>query len=1149
MIAELPSLGRWVMALRYMRSLLGSMIAVAAFATWVAPVASARAPKANPSQQLQSLATQMGEAAKAGDYRRGIPLAQQALRLARQTFGNRDPKTLVILVSLAQLYQRSGRSDEAEPLFREAVPLFQETMRANRRTLGPRHPQTLISIVDLAQLYQTLSRHSDAEPLFREALQISRETLGPRQPQTLISIDGLAQVYQALSRYDEAEPLFRESLEARREMLGARHQDTLSSLNVVASFYQLWGRYEQAESLYREALQASRETLGTRHPLTLNTIDGLAHVYQYWGRWEQAEPLYREVLQTNRETVGPHNANTLSALNNLADLYGYAGRLKEAEPLYQEVLQERRNVLGPRHSDTLSSLSRLAVLYQALGRTPEAEPLFREALQVSRETLGPRHQQTLTGLLGLGLFFQSQGRYGEAEPLYRDALQASRDAFGPRNLSTLLSLSRLAELYVDEGRYGEAEQLYWEALQASRDTYGPRHLSTVLSLRTLAYIYQDQRRYGEAEPLFLEALQASSETLGPRHLATLVDLHNLALLYKDQRRYGEAEPLFLEALQATRELQGPRHPNTLNSIKALADLYQAQGRYAEADQLYLEALPESLEVLGPHHPQTLKIQLSSAFLLVNQGRRAEAVKRLQQMEPHLLGWIGQELYSTETDAVRRQLISSQAPFQDAVLNLAIAENSDEARRVAGNVMLRFKLLQSEEESYLARITRRSQDPQIRTLAGEVSKLRARLVTAAQAEPGAFDKALQALEAKQLVLGAVSRDYKDHLRVQAANLEDVRAAVPARAVLIEFRQFRPVDFRTGTPGEPRFAAMLLAGSDDPVVADLGPISDMHEPTTALTDEAAATLYRQLFAPFEQRLASASTVYVAPDGILNLVPFARLKLADGRYWAERQEVRLLQSGRDLLRGDPDKRARGLVALGGIDFGTTAETKNTSSVPYTALNSGAVTRAAGTFRDGFARLAASGEEAMEVKEWYQRLRRDEPAEVWSGTDASKVRLMAMNSPPRVLHLATHGFYLANETRDPMLQSGIALAGANRGLAAQSADGILFALEAQGLNLEGSELVVLSACDTAQGSLDYSEGVYGMVRALRTAGARNVLVTLWPLNDGDARDFMIAFYKNWLNQVRSDPAKALRDTQLSYLKQDKLRDPRVWAPYILVE
>jgi CHAT domain-containing protein len=434
------------------------------------------------------------------------------------------------------------------------------------------------------------------------------------------------------------------------------------------------------------------------------------------------------------------------------------------------------------------------------------------------------------------------------------------------------------------------------------------------------------------------------------------------------------------------------------------------------------------------------------------------------------------------------------------------------------------------------------------LADEVGKLRAALTGAARAEPDAFDKALQALEAKQRALGAVSRDYKDHLRVQTANLDEVRAALPTGAVLVEFRQFRQFDFRAGKLGEPRFAGLLLSGFDEPVVADLGAVSALGQPGQARDDAAAAVLYQKLLAPFEDKLAAATTAYVAPDGVLDLVPFARLKLADGRYWGERQEVRLLQSGRDLLRPDPDKPARGLLALGGIDFGANA-TAAAKSDSIFAAGSDAVARAAGTFRDGFAQLAASGEEVNQVTQWYRRLRKDELAEVWSGATASKARLLGLRSPPRVLHLATHGFYLAGQSREPMLLSGIALAGANRELAGTGADGILFALEAQGLNLEGTELVVLSACDTAQGSLDYSEGVFGLARALRTAGARNVLVTLWKLNDGEARDFMVEFYKRWLAQVRSDPAKALRDTQLSWVKQDNRRDPRVWAPYILIE
>jgi CHAT domain-containing protein len=538
---------------------------------------------------------------------------------------------------------------------------------------------------------------------------------------------------------------------------------------------------------------------------------------------------------------------------------------------------------------------------------------------------------------------------------------------------------------------------------------------------------------------------------------------------------------------------------------------------------------------------------------MNQGRREEAVRKLQEMEAPILGWIGQELNSTEAGAVRRQFVSSHEAFQNMVLTVATGRNSGDARRLAGSVILRFKLLQSEEESYLAHLTRRSQDPRVRTIAEEVSNLRATLVAAARSEPRAFGKALQTLEAKQLALGAVSRDYKDHLRVMNANVEDLRSALPRGAVLIEFRQYWQVDFRTGKAGQLRFAALLLAPSEEPMVLDLGPVSELGEVSTALDDKTAAALYRRLFTRFEQKLASATTVYVAPDGILNLVPFARLKLPDGRYWAERQTIRLVQSGRDLLRANPDLPARGLLALGDIDFGGTANVaERPSGIDQAASRSnvsGAVTRAAGTFRNGFARLAASGEEVIQVKEWYQRLRKDEPVEVWSGTDASKARLLGKASPPRVLHLATHGFYFAGDAREPMLQSGVALAGANRTLANKDTDGVLFALEAQGLNLEGSELVVLSACNSAQGSLDYSEGVYGLVRALRTAGARNVLVTLWKLNDGEARDFMVAFYKNWLTQVRSDPAKALRDTQLSYLKRDKLRDPRVWAPYIIVE
>jgi CHAT domain-containing protein len=184
-----------------------------------------------------------------------------------------------------------------------------------------------------------------------------------------------------------------------------------------------------------------------------------------------------------------------------------------------------------------------------------------------------------------------------------------------------------------------------------------------------------------------------------------------------------------------------------------------------------------------------------------------------------------------------------------------------------------------------------------------------------------------------------------------------------------------------------------------------------------------------------------------------------------------------------------------------------------------------------------------------------------ILQGRDASKTRLKSHSPPPRILHLATHGCFIApaHPAERPMTLSLLALAGANlaataTAAAAGSDDGILHALEVLDLNLTGTELVTLSACDTGKGKVDRSEGVYGMVRAFQIAGAANVLMTLRPLNDDLADEFVSDFYRNWLDRapdLPADPASALRRTQLDWIASGRpeKRDPRHWAPYVLVE
>jgi CHAT domain-containing protein len=512
----------------------------------------------------------------------------------------------------------------------------------------------------------------------------------------------------------------------------------------------------------------------------------------------------------------------------------------------------------------------------------------------------------------------------------------------------------------------------------------------------------------------------------------------------------------------------------------------------------------------------------------------------------ILDWLGAELY-TEPASARQQLVASQSTYQDVALSLAQLPDAGAAgSEMAASALLHFKLLAVEEDAYLARLARRSEDAQIRAVASELQNLHAEMARRFQGGASAQEvtDVTARMEAKRLELGRVSGNYATLLQLRTYNLQDLRLKLPEQSALLEMRLYHKVDFKTGTLGPASWAGVLITPGGDIRVRDLGPTeqTDLSVKTMlAGSPNAAVALYQQLLAPFAADLAGLQRLYVAPDDVLYLVPFGLLHATDGNLVMDRLDLRLVQTGRDLLRPASDKPAKGLVAIGGIDFDLTptaasvVATGTAQAYPIGDRTRRTRDDTIARFRSGFGALVHSKEEVEAVADLYRGARRDETVAVVEAGTPTKAWLLRL-PPPRVLHLATHGFYRApKEPWDhPMLLAGIALAGANHALNDGSDGGILYALEALDLNLEGTELVVLSACETAEGHIDYGEGVSGLVRALRTAGARNVLVTLRPVGDRDTRLFMERFYRHWLGDAQGDPAAALRQTQKDYLAQE---------------
>jgi CHAT domain-containing protein/Flp pilus assembly protein TadD len=766
----------------------------------------------------------------------------------------------------------------------------------------------------------------------------------------------------------------------------------------------------------------------------------------------------------------------------------------------------------------------------------------------------------------LALLYYSQGRYSEAEPLFKQALQLSEKVLGKEHPDTLVSMNNLAGLYRSQGRYSEAEPLYKQALQLREKVLGREHPNTLTSMNNLAGLYRSQGRYSEAEPLFKQALQLSEKILGKEHPNTLISMNNLALLYKSQGRYSEAEPLYKQALQLSEKVLGREHPNTLNSMNNLALLYYSQGRYSEAEPLFKQALQLSEKVLGTEHPNTLTFQLNYVYSLVNEQRIQPAFRLLKQMEDRLLSRSFQELYGTYTERGRRLYLTTISNFQDVVFTLAQKYPTEEHSKFAANVVLRWKQVYADEAAFQHRFLYVSHDPDVERLRDTIKGLRAE-VSWMVYHPA--DRDIQPIRDKLRSAEAELREkvkvYRSGLLVTSASIDQILGRMPEDSGLIEFRMYRPVDFKAGKYGNTHWAAYFLLSDIEAkqqvFFVDLGELEG------TFSGAKAGHLYQRLLGNFDAQINGLKRLYIAPDGPLNLVSFSSLILPDGRYLVQRQEVNRLQTGRDFLRPAPEKSSNILVAVGGVDYDRPivdkAAVENERAGDSIRTAAAYPNQRAGRELGRLNYLKCSLKEVARIALLYERNCKEGKAMVYQGDNATEDRLKTMKHAPRVLHLSTHGFYLSSEKMDewageePLALSGLALAGANQGLSGlvdrdTGDDGLLYSLEILSLDLQGTELVSLAACDTGKGVVDYSEGVYGLVRAFRTAGARSVLMTLHTVDDYEAKDFMIKFYEIWLSSKDNpSPAQALHRTRLYFINRTakpEYKDPRMWSPYVMV-
>ena len=952
---------------------------------------------------------------------------------------------------------------------------------------------------------------------------------------------------RAKGAYAEAALLWEKIVAIAERTLGPDHPGTAKSLNNLAELYRAQGRLSDAEPLYQRSLVIYEKKLGPEHSGVATSLNNLALVYQAQARYADAERLFIRSLSILEKVEGPQSTQTAASLGGLGLLFYKQARFKEAEPLFKRSLAIFERALGPEHPNTATGLNNLAGLCQAQGRYEEAEPLYKRSLAIREKVLGPEHPDTAQSLNNLALLYVDQGRHGEAEPLYKRSLAIDEKALGPEHPSTATSLNNLAELYQVQGRYGDAEQLFKRTMGILEKALGPEHPDIATSLNNLAEIYRLGGRYKEAEPLLKRSLAIDEKALGSENLSSANSFNKLAALYRDQGRYGESEPLYKRSLVIREKVLGPEHPDTATSLNNLATLYEAQGRYNQAEPLLKRALAINEKVWGLEHTSTATSLKNLALMYLALSKAPAAELFLQRLNLAQANWLRRELASQPRE-LRESLINKQP--DTIATTFALLDQHPAAVPLALETRLNRQGLLAEIERRQALL--RASIPETLRLAERAAGIDQNLssITLLPAQREALRQQRQQLETQLYrLLPALKIDPVSNAQVATA----LKAAAP-QGLLVEFQKYRPYEKDAkGTPnwGTARYVALLLKPEGTIRAIPLGEAKAIDEAVkVALTatvkneqrqTQALAVLSQRVFGPLQPHLSGVNVLFLSPDAELNRVPFAALPSpADpGRYLSEAFQLRILTTGRDLVRlQQPIQAAGGQTAGSNVlmadpDYGPITGTSSTPTLP------------------SWLPLPYTRAEAEQIKGLLN------VRQLFLGREATAARVLRSRGP-RMLHIATHGYFqpeavtqpnsqLQLENQEPLQRTYLALAGANMPNTNAVDDGRLTAAEATGMDLAGTELVTLSACDTARGEIRSGEGVYGLQRALTVAGARSTLLSLWRVGDQRTAVFMAEFYKRLkAGQPRAD---ALRDTQAFFRKHpdSTYRDVYAWGGFQL--
>ncbi|MCS7028993.1 MAG: tetratricopeptide repeat protein [Bacteroidia bacterium] len=880
-------------------------------------------------------------------------------------------------------------------------------------------------------------------------------------------------------------------------------------LDHVAWAYKNKAKFRVADSLYQEAAFILQMLQKTETPEYAEIINNLGILREIQGKFADAEKFYTQSIQIRERILGKAHLEYATSCNNIGNLYLNQDRLSEAEFYLKQALSIIQKNVGKAHIYYATIANNLAKAFQAQGKYPEAELLYKEAKQVYQSLLGKKHPYYATACNNLGFLYEKQGLYEQAEQLYREALDIRLAVLGKQHPDYAASCNLLGGLFYATGKYEQAETWYREALSIKLAIFGQQHQEYAGACNNLGFLYAAQKKYYPAETLFKISQRIYAQTLGKNSTYYATACNNLGRIYRLQQKYASAESLFKEALQIYTKVFSKTHLTYLQTCENLSAMYIQQKRYSEAETLFKHIIQSKMQ------------DIETNFKNLSESEKEKYLK-------------------TNVESVFNT-------FQNFVFiryqkNPAITEQSY-------NLVLETKgLILNSTEKIKNRIIN-SQDESLKTLYLEwkatkdkytkAQNLSAEIRQKKKINLDSLNKRINELE-KELALK--SEDFAHTFASRSYTWKDIQNKLKPFEAAVEIIRLYRKEFIQDETNDPvlYFALIVKKNSKHPELVTMPNGSKLEKEYLInykrsirhkILDEVSYNVY---WRPLKAALKDIQTVYLSPEGVFHQISFSTLYNPHKRqYLCDEIQIVNVTSTKDILQSIPLSKGKAYL-IGNpsyqIDLNLSELIKCTNCLEARDI------------------LPLQGSE-KEVKQIATFLPN---AIIVTGANATEEFVKSLKNP-RVLHIATHGYFKKGQyqtSMQAMLNAGLLLAGVvdydrMQARPLDKEDGKLTAFEVMNMELDSTELVVLSACETGLGQTN-KEGVYGLQRAFKVAGAQSIMMSLWKINDEATQLLMAKFYENW--QKKAMPKREAFELAQKEVRQ-QYKEPYYWGAFVMIE